>query len=181
MNEKVLKVTLRITALFLWYFVLLFLFIVLDMNMSTPFLKEGTFIGDMMIRYPYQWDYELMFAGLFLVWGIFLWKASKKLSENKMVIQFTAWAFLAHAVSMIIVGLIRSSAFTHLVTDSILWFLISFLIFYLSREKPTISLERLAELQRAAFVASTGASTRLAGSKLSDEQVAQISKSSEQK
>jgi len=127
-----------------------------------------------MIRYPYQWDYELMFAGLFLVWGIFVWEASKKLSENKSVIHFTAWAFLAHAVSMIIVGLIRSSAFVHLLTDSIPWFLISFAIFYLNHKKSAISPERLAELRCTTLIASTGASTRLAGSKLSDKGVEQV-------
>ncbi|KKS91516.1 MAG: hypothetical protein UV65_C0004G0006 [Parcubacteria group bacterium GW2011_GWF2_43_11] len=37
-----------------------------------------------------------------------------------------------------------------------------------------ISLERLAELRRATLIASTGASTRLAGSKLSDKEVEQV-------
>jgi len=37
-----------------------------------------------------------------------------------------------------------------------------------------ISPERLAELQRATLMASTGASTRLAGSKLSDREVEQV-------
>ena len=41
--------------------------------------------------------------------------------------------------------------------------------------------DRLAELRRATLVASTGASTRLAGSKLSDKDVELISRSSEQK
>ena len=44
-----------------------------------------------------------------------------------------------------------------------------------------ISQERLVELRRATLIASTGASTRLAGSTLSDEEVEQISKSSGQK
>jgi len=48
-----------------------------------------------------------------------------------------------------------------------------------------ISPERLAELQRATLITSTGASVRLAGSKVTNEQVEQIlnaiSKSSEQK
>jgi len=133
MNEKPLKITLKIAAIFLWYFVLLFLFIISDMAMSTPFLNQGTFIGDLIIRFPYQWDYELMFAGLFLVWRVFVWKASNNISENEAIIQFTAWAFLVHAISMITVGLIRTSAFVHLLTDSIPWFLISFLIFYFNR------------------------------------------------
>ena len=37
-----------------------------------------------------------------------------------------------------------------------------------------ISPERLAELRRATLVASTGAFTRLAGSKVTDEEVEQI-------
>lgn len=37
-----------------------------------------------------------------------------------------------------------------------------------------ISPERLAELRRATLIASTGASTRLAGSKLSDKEVEQV-------
>lgn len=44
-----------------------------------------------------------------------------------------------------------------------------------------ISLDRLAELWRATLIASAGASTRLAGSRLADEDVEQISKSSVQK
>ncbi len=44
-----------------------------------------------------------------------------------------------------------------------------------------ISPERLAELRRATLIASTGASTRLAGLKLSDEEVEQINKLSGQK
>lgn len=39
---------------------------------------------------------------------------------------------------------------------------------------------KLAEIQRDTLIASAGASTRLAGSKLSDDEVGQISKSSEQ-
>ena len=37
-----------------------------------------------------------------------------------------------------------------------------------------ISPERLAELRRATLIASAGASTRLAGSKLSDKEVEQV-------
>ena len=37
-----------------------------------------------------------------------------------------------------------------------------------------ISPERLAELRRATLIASTGASTRLAGSKLSDKDVERV-------
>lgn len=52
---------------------------------------------------------------------------------------------------------------------------------YFEKSASDVSLKRLVELQQATLIASTGASTRLAGSKLSDEEVEQISKSSEQK
>jgi len=42
------------------------------------------------------------------------------------------------------------------------------------KKKPGISPERLAELRRAVLIASAGASTRLEGSKFSDEQVEQV-------
>jgi hypothetical protein len=41
-------------------------------------------------------------------------------------------------------------------------------------KKDSISRERLAQLRHATFMASTGASTRLAGSKLSDKEVEQV-------
>ena len=41
--------------------------------------------------------------------------------------------------------------------------------------------QRLAELRRATLIASTGASIRLAGSEVTNEEVEQISKSSGQK
>lgn len=42
------------------------------------------------------------------------------------------------------------------------------------KKNPSVSLEHLTELRRATLIASTGASTRLAGSKLSDKEVKQV-------
>lgn len=42
------------------------------------------------------------------------------------------------------------------------------------QKKLGISPERLAELQQATFIASTGASMRLAGSRVTDKEVGQI-------
>jgi len=42
------------------------------------------------------------------------------------------------------------------------------------KKHPAISLERLAELRRTTLIASTGASTRIAGSKLSDKEVERV-------
>lgn len=44
----------------------------------------------------------------------------------------------------------------------------------INKKNSGISPERLAELRRAKFIASTGASTYLAGSKLSDKEVERV-------
>lgn len=129
-KEKNLKIILKITAVFLWYFVALFFFIVWDMSRESPLFQKGTTLGDMMARSPYQWDFELFFAGLFLVWGIFVWRAAKNIQKDLNLIKFTGWAFLVHAVTMIIVGAIRKQELIHLLNDSIYWFLLGFLILY---------------------------------------------------
>ena len=129
MKEKNhLSILLKVTAIFLWYFVTLFFFLVWDLNRVDPFLKEGTLLGDMIVRHPYQWDFELFFAGLFLVWGIFLWKASKNTQKDCALIRFTGWAFLVHATTMIVVGVINSQDFIHLASDSIYWFILGSLL-----------------------------------------------------
>lgn len=123
-----LDILLKTTAIFLWYFVALFFFLIWDLNRANPFLEGGTMLGDMIVRRPYQWDFELFFAGLFLVWGIFLWHASKDTQKDSVFIRFTGWAFLIHAITMIIVGIIRSQDLLHLLSDSIYWFLLGFLL-----------------------------------------------------
>ncbi len=129
-QEKNLKIILKISAIFLWYFTPLFILIV-----TSPFLfKQGTFWGDLIVRHPYQWDYELMFAGFYLVWGIFVWKTAKNPGNNLSFIKFTAWGFLANVVTNIIVGLLRTQELSHLVTDSIPWFGLGLLIFYFSKK-----------------------------------------------
>lgn len=130
-EKKSLNILLKVTAIFLWYFVVLFFFLAWDLSRANPFFEEGSFMGDMVVRQPYQWDFELFFAGLFLVWGVFLWQASKEPQKNSSFIRFTGWAFLVHAITMIIVGLIKSEDFIHLVSDSIYWFLFSSLLLYL--------------------------------------------------
>lgn len=130
LTEKFQKNILRLSALFLWYFVVLFFFIVWDLQRAEPLFKQGTLLGDAMIRFPYQWDFELFFAGLFFVWGIFLWQASTNILRDARLAAFTGWAFIVHALTMIIVGIIRNQELAHLVNDSISWFLLGSLLLY---------------------------------------------------
>ena len=96
---------------------------------NIPLLKENTFLGDILIRRPYQFDFELMFTVLYFVWGIFLWKFSKEPNKNSNFVSFTAWAFLTQAIVMIILAVFRTEEALHFVLDSIPWFILGTLLF----------------------------------------------------
>lgn len=130
--EKSLKISLKISAIFLWYFTPLFLFIVSDIGSNL--FQQDTILGNLIVRYPYQWDYELMFAGFYFIWGVFIWKASKNPENNLSFIKFTAWGFFANVLTNIIAGLFRMEELAHLMTDSIPWFVLGYLILYFSKK-----------------------------------------------
>ena len=131
-NDKNFKIVLKISAIFLWYFTPLFLLIVSDVG--SRIFQDGTFLGNLIVRHPYQWDYELMFAGFFLIWGIFVWKAAKNPEINLSFIKFTAWGFFAIVLTNILVGLFRTQDLAHLTTDSIPWFVLGLLIYIMSKK-----------------------------------------------
>lgn len=131
-KEKYLDITLKAAAIFLWSFSPLFLFIVWDIHRENPILKEGEALGDMILRFPYRWDFELFFAGFFLVWGIYVWRATKDIQKDINLVKFTGWAFFVHGITYLITGAFRSNELVHLLTDSVYWFVFAFLILYLA-------------------------------------------------
>ena len=134
-NKKYLQIVLKISAIHLWYFTPLFLLIVSDVG--SRLFQEGTFWGDVIVRHPYQWDYELMFAGFFLIWGVFVWKAAKNLENNFSFINFTAWGFFAVVLTNILAGLFRTRDFIHLAIDSIPWLTLGLLIIIFNKQRKT--------------------------------------------
>ncbi len=131
-ENKYLKIILKISAIYLWYFTPLFLLIISDIG--SHLFQQNTFFGNLIVRYPYQWDYELMFAGFYFVWGIFVWKATKNPENNLSLIKFTGWGFFANVATNIIVGLFRTEELSHLATDSIPWLVLGLLIFHFSKK-----------------------------------------------
>lgn len=114
---KIEKYINKISALYLWWYVPVFILVVTDLKLS--YLSET--IKNILARYPYAWDYELMFTVLFFVWGIFLWKDSK-------ISRFSGYAFIAQGLVMIVLGLIRTNELTHLFIDSVAWFVLGYLL-----------------------------------------------------
>ena len=110
-----LALSLRLLAIFFWWYLVVFVLSILPL-LGVPIVTWLTpeFRGD-----NYAWDFELMFTAIFVVWGIFLWKAAGNLRENKSFIRFTIWATVAHIGAMLVIGTIRNEDLPHLLTDAI--------------------------------------------------------------
>ena len=115
-----MKYITKIAALYLFWYVLVFILVVVDLNFN--FLAPE--IKNFLARYPYQWDYELMFSTLFLVWGIFLWRSSK----NETFVKFSGIAFIVQGITIITLGFLRQAEASHFFIDSILWLILGFIL-----------------------------------------------------
>ena len=102
----------KASALYLFWYV--FVFLIVASDLSLHFLPQE--IKSILARYPYQWDYELMFSSLFLIWGIFLWR----FHTNKELVTFSGVAFLAQGVAVITLAFLRQNESIHFFLDSIL-------------------------------------------------------------
>ncbi len=109
-----LKVSLRILALFFWWYLVVFVLSIAPLlGISLPIWFTPEFRGQ-----SYAWDFELMFTAIFFVWGYFLWRAATQPLEHRSFILFSIWATVAHIAAMLVVGLIRVEDFQHLLTDA---------------------------------------------------------------
>src|SRR5262245_47646836 len=106
--DRSISFLLKLFAIIFWYFVVVFVLTIISLKTGRNFL-QFTIRG-----YDYRWDYEAMFSAVYLVWGIFLWKAANAPSQHSSFIRFTIWANIFHAVVMTIVGLLRPGEFSHL-------------------------------------------------------------------
>lgn len=110
-----LPVSLKILAVFFWWYGVVFVLSVarlqgVDISI-VPFLD---FRGE-----TYAWDFEFMFTLIFLVWGSYLWRASREPEKHKLFIDFTITATTAHILAMLVIALIRSEDFWHLIGDAL--------------------------------------------------------------
>jgi hypothetical protein len=130
MKRLNLQFSLRLLALILWLNIPVFVITVLGPHFS--FLKKFTpeFRGS-----TYQWDFELMFMVIFLVWGWYLWKASFEPKKHSLFIDFSIWANIAHGLTMILIGLLREGELIHLLKDSVVLLLPAILLFYSKRRE----------------------------------------------
>lgn len=113
-----MKYSLRIIASILWYYVLIFILTAANLiHLDT--------------RGEFRWDFEAMIASIYLIWGIYLWKASQEPKKHLLFINFTIWANILHGATMIILGYLREGEFYHLLIDGLVLLVPSAILYYI--------------------------------------------------
>jgi hypothetical protein len=95
--------------------------------------QRDSFVSQLFIREAQvtEWQFELLFALIFLIWGAFLWQASKKPSLHAFFIKFTIWTSVVHLAWMILLAVTEQADRLHLLRDAavlgaliglVLWF-----------------------------------------------------------
>lgn len=114
---------LKFVCLELWIFSAKVIVVIIGLALDAAFVQEGHFLGDILMRHPYRWDFETMIAAIYIVWGIFLWKASREPEKHSSLISFTIYANLFHGALMFVQALIRTHETTRLLGDTLHLFL----------------------------------------------------------
>ena len=120
-----LSLSLKILALYFWSFTPTFILSLLP--------QRNTSLGEIFIRDAQVagYQFELLFALIFLVWGVYLWKAAEKPTKQKFFIDFTIWASIVHLAWMILMAILQPADLVHLLRDAtILAVLLGLVIYY---------------------------------------------------
>ncbi len=116
----------------LWCYIPVFVITILSLNfLQYPILKQFT----PEIRGSYHWDFELMFASIYAVWGWYLWQASKEPKKHSLLIDFSIWANIIHGLVMIVIGMLREGEFHHMLGDGLVLIVPAIAILYMKKRE----------------------------------------------
>ena len=87
---------------------------------------------------PHQPEYEQMILGVYATLGVFLLIASRRPSENRSLIAFTAWSSLVHAGIMTVQALSNSAEHAHLLGDVPALIVVGIALLVLAPTKPVL-------------------------------------------
>ena len=124
---KRLSVALKVISVAFCVFVIILVLVLVDSSL----IAEGTILGRLLLWQPYHKAYESMIIALYIVWGVMLWVASKNPAQNKVFIDFTILANLAHAIVMFIAALAMEGELLHMVGDVLLLLIVSGVLLWL--------------------------------------------------
>ena len=97
---------------------------------DSPLMQEDG--GLAWLRWkPYSKHVELMLEIVYLVWGVFILRASMNPRRFLSFIDFTAWANAAHGILMVIQTFVLANQWHKLYTDDALTLIFAGLLFWL--------------------------------------------------
>jgi hypothetical protein len=136
MNEETrlrrLTTAMRVIAIVFFLGFSVFLILVV---FGSAIIAQGTFLAVLLRWKPYNVAYEGMIAAIYVVWGIFLWRASENPQKNGLFIDFTIWANLAHALEMLVAATLMKGELMHVVGDVLFLAIIAAVLLWL-RPRP---------------------------------------------
>ena len=124
---RYLAVVLRVFGiLLLALFATLFILTAVD----SPLMQEGGALAWLRWK-PFSKHVELMLEIVYLVWGVFMLRASANPRQYLSFIDFTAWANAAHGILMVIQTFVVANQWHKLYTDDLLTLILAGLLFWL--------------------------------------------------
>jgi len=110
--QNKLSLALKLLAIYFWSYTPVFVISLLP--------QRNTFLGEIFIRDAQVagYQFELLFALIFLIWGVYLWKASSKPASHYFFIDFTIWASIAHLLWILLMALLQPADTAHLLKDA---------------------------------------------------------------
>ena len=124
MNRN-LSLSLKLLSIYFWFYTPVFVLSILPQGSSSLgrfFVREAQIVN---------WEFELLFALLFFIWGAYLWIASGDPMKYRFFVSFTIWTTIAHILWMVFVAMLNTADTVHLLKDAfflavplvlILWF-----------------------------------------------------------
>ena len=97
---------------------------------DSPLMQQGGAL--VWLRWkPFSKHVELMLEIVYLVWGVFMLRASTNPRSYLSFIDFTAWANAAHGILMVIQTFVVADHWHKLYTDDLLTLILAGLLFWL--------------------------------------------------
>ena len=127
--DRNFSLSIKLLAVYFWSFMPTFILSLLP--------QRNTVFGELFIRDAQVagYQFELLFALIFFVWGVYLWKASKNPGTHLFFIDFTLWASVAHLLWMVLIATIQPADTTHLLRDAVILAIPLSLVTYFRRSK----------------------------------------------
>ncbi len=128
MNSR-FSLAIKLLAIYFWSFTPTFVLSLLP--------QRNTALGELFVRdaQVVGYQFELLFALIFLVWGVYLWKASRNPGAHLFFIDFTVWASAAHLLWMLLIAASQSADAMHLLRDAVTLAIPLGLVIYFREQK----------------------------------------------